>query len=837
MHFTNVRSEAYFKIIVKSKEKIRKKRFLTEWYPILSVSGMNDVIFIVKAAKDLDKKTVIIPAVLGQSLGIRDFAIIIGQGRSTVVQVKLSNTNDFISRGGVTTSTIEVDTYTMNLLRLEEGSRVEIFPATVRPAESITIAPSKKLSENDKIVIPGALKGKVLTVGDVIPITLPEAGKTLLSVEEISPRMDGVLFVSTTKIRFLRPRKRIDNLIIDVSFDDIGDYDEIKDKLRRFVITPLLHPGAYKGTGFTPSKGIIISGPRGSGKTMLVKAIVFETDVNLVYAHASDILSDSYFDSKQALESLFAEAKKKSPAILCIEDIDEIAPRRMEESYDVEKKLTSVLITLMDTLDTPGVMVIGTTSNPDRIDPALLRAGRFDKEIEIPVPDVKARLNILKVLTRDLPLYVEFERNAVEQALKKLSDKYESANTIRAKLSVVMRPSDIEELLENVDGELYKAVKDELLNDMLLNIAKKTHGFVGADLEALVREAIMVAINRLIEAGFVTDEGLLSKEGVRKLSITEYDFEEALKVVEPSALKEILIEVPEVHWDDIGGYDEVKQLLKEVIEWPLNYPELFDATGINPPKGVLLYGPPGTGKTLLAKAVATESGANFIAVKGPEVLSKWVGEGERKIREIFRKARQVAPTIIFFDEIDSIGQRRGSDKMQHVDSMINQLLTEMDGLEEKGKVVVIAATNRPDILDPALLRPGRFDRLILIPAPDEKARLEILKVHTKNVPLASDVKLKELAKKTEGYSGADLEALVREATIEAIRRVIDDIKEGMPPEVIREKVKVTAKDFEKAMKKVTPSITKSMISYYESMEKNLKSRVSSKFADEYGKFW
>jgi len=799
---------------------------------------VSDIIFIVNPSPELDKKTVLLPPMFAQKLGIQDFAVVVGHNVSTVVRVRPTDAANFKNRGGITTCIIEMDSYTAHLLRLKDGSRVELFPATIREAERLTLAPSKKLTEEDMIMVSRALEGRVFAVGDIVPLRLPNAGETLLTVESISPEdADGVVVTSSTKIHFLKPRKRAGNLIIDVGFDDIGDYDEIKDKLRRFVMTPLLHPGAYEGTGFTPSKGIIISGPRGSGKTMLVKAIVFETDVNLIYAHASDILSDSYFDSKSALEGLFAEAKKSRPSIICIEDIDEIAPRRTEESPEGERKLTSALITLMDTLNVPGVMVIGTTSNPDRIDPALLRAGRFDKEIEIPVPDVNARANILKILTRDLPLYIEFDKNAVEAILKKLGSKYESANRVRARLSIAMRPVDIEELIKNTDEELYRAVREELSTKMLLDIAKKTHGFVGADLEALVREAIMVAINRLIEAGFVTDEGGLSSEGVSRLSITKYDFEEALKVVEPSALKEILIEVPEVHWDDIGGYEDVKQLLKEVIEWPLSRPELFEATGINPPKGVLLYGPPGTGKTLLAKAVATESGANFIAVKGPEVLSKWVGEGERKIREIFRKARQVAPTIIFFDEIDSIGQRRGSDKMQHVDSMINQLLTEMDGLEEKGKVVVIAATNRPDILDPALLRPGRFDRLILIPAPNEKARLEILKVHTKNVPLASDVKLENLAKKTEGYSGADLEALVREATIEAIRRVIDEITENTPLEVIREKVRVTTKDFEKAMKKVTPSISKSMITYYEEIQKNLKGRVASKFAEDYGKFW
>jgi len=792
-----------------------------------------DVIFIVKGSSTQEKKSIVVPKPFIESRELGEYCMIKGQYGRTVVRVSPTDKNDFRFQAGITTCIVSLDTYTMHLLGLQDGDRISLLRAQVVDANTLKIAPSMRLNEEEEEAIKNILLGHVLSPGDVIPLRLSPNKSILITVMAIDPPVDGVVVNDESRLVFAKPTKVINNMVIDVSFDDIGDYADIKDKLKRFVVTPLLHPHAYEGTGFTPPKGIIISGPRGSGKTMLIKAIVFETEAHFVYAHASDILSDYYSDGKSALEDLFHDAISKTPSILCIEDIDEIAA---DETLS-GRSLAPALAALMDSLNTPGVVVIGTTSNSENIEPALKRAGRFDREIELPVPDVKARTNILKVLTRDLPIYVEFSPKAVEPILVKLSSEYPSADLVRAKLSLIMRPRDLEELIMNMDEDLYTEIKEELVTKMLADVAKKAHGFVGADLEALVREAIMVAINRLIDAGFADKEGMLSPEGASRLSLTQRDFEEALKVIDPSALKEILIEVPEVHWDDIGGYDKVKEMMKEVIEWPLSRPELFEATGISPPKGVLLYGPPGTGKTLLAKAVATESGANFIAVKGPEVLSKWVGEGERKIREIFRKARQVAPTVIFFDEIDSIGQRRGSAKMQHVDSMINQLLTEMDGMESRGKVIVIAATNRPDILDPALLRPGRFDRLILIPAPDEKARLAILKVHTAKVPLARDVSLKELAKDTEHYSGADLEALVREATIEAIRRALDEIPSGASPEEIRKKVSVTTEDFKKALKKVKPSISPEMTKYYERIEKELKSHVGSKFADDYGKFW
>ncbi|MEO2152549.1 MAG: AAA family ATPase, partial [Thermococcus sp.] len=394
------------------------------------------------------------------------------------------------------------------------------------------------------------------------------------------------------------------------------------------------------------------------------------------------------------------------------------------------------------------------------IDPALRRPGRFDREIEVGVPDKQGRKEILQIHTRGMPIEPDFRRDRVIEILEKFRGDERFRDVIEGAIEKVEKAKDEEEIkraLRELDERLYDEVKARLIDALLEELAEVTHGFVGADLAALAREAAMAALRRLIKEGKIDFEAEhIPREVLEELKVTRKDFYEALKMVEPSALREVLLEVPNVRWDDIGGLEDVKQELREAVEWPLKYPEAFQGLGITPPKGILLYGPPGTGKTLLAKAVANESEANFIAIKGPEVLSKWVGESEKNIREIFRKARQAAPTVIFIDEIDAIAPRRGTDVNRVTDRLINQLLTEMDGIQENSGVVVIGATNRPDIIDPALLRPGRFDRLILVPAPDEKARLEIFKVHTRRVPLAEDVDLAELAKKTEGYSGADI---------------------------------------------------------------------------------
>ncbi len=459
-----------------------------------------------------------------------------------------------------------------------------------------------------------------------------------------------------------------------------------------------------------------------------------------------------YGQTEENLRKIFEEAEKNAPSIIFIDEIDAIAPKREEVSGEVEKRTVAQLLSLMDGLKSRGkVVVIAATNIPHAIDPALRRAGRFDREIEIPVPDREGRLEILKIHTRNMPL-----------------DK-------------------------DVDLEW---------------LADITHGYVGADLMALCKEAAMNALRRVLPEIKWKEGEELPKDVLEKLVVKKEDFENALKVVEPSAMREVLVEIPKVKWDDIGGLEEVKQQLKEMVEWPLKYPESFEKLGITPPKGILLYGPPGCGKTLLAKAVANESGANFISVKGPELLSKWFGESEKKIRELFKRAKQVSPCIIFFDEIDALAPRRGLGMHEATERIVSQLLTEMSGIEEMKNVVIIAATNRPDLIDPALLRPGRIDRFVLVPAPDEKGRLEILKVHTRKMPL-KNVDLKELAKRTEGFSGADLEALCREAAMNALR------------ENIKAK-EVTKKHFEEALKKITPSIDQKMMKYYEKFVERTK---------------
>jgi transitional endoplasmic reticulum ATPase len=467
-------------------------------------------------------------------------------------------------------------------------------------------------------------------------------------------------------------------------------------------------------------------------------------------------MSKFYGESEERLREVFKEAQENAPAIIFIDEIDSIAPKRSEVVGEVEKRVVAQLLTLMDGIQERGkVIVIGATNRPDDIDPALRRPGRFDREIEIRPPDEKGRFEILQVHTRNMPL------------------------------------------AEDVD---------------LREIAKMTKGYTGADLAALAKEAAMASLREFMKSGKVdlNKPGEIRREILETLKVGRRHFLEAMKFVRPTLMREVYVEVPEVHWDDIGGLENVKQELREVVEWPLKYPEVFQKMGIEPPKGILLYGPPGTGKTLLAKAVATESGANFIAIRGPEVLSKWVGESEKAVREVFRRAREVAPAVVFFDEIDSIAPVRGQSFDSGVtDRIVNQLLTEMDGIVPLSNVVVLAATNRPDILDPALLRPGRFDRMIYVPPPDKEARKQILKIHIKKVPLANDVDLDRLAELTEGYTGADLAALVREAALLKLREKL-------------EPGPVEWRHFEQALKKVRPSLTRDDIARYEQMADRLK---------------
>lgn len=485
---------------------------------------------------------------------------------------------------------------------------------------------------------------------------------------------------------------------------------------------PLRHPEIFERIGIEAPKGVLLYGPPGTGKTLLAKAVANETNANFYSIGGPEIMSKFYGESEEKLREVFKQAEENSPAIIFIDEIDSIAPKREEVSGDVEKRIVSQLLTLMDGLMARGeVVVIGATNRPNAIDSALRRPGRFDREIEIGIPDKDGRFDILQIHTRGMPL------------------------------------------TDSINLEQF---------------AKVTHGFVGADLESLSKEAAMRSLRRELPK-INMEQSKIPLEVLNKIKITEKDFEDALKDIQPSALREIQVQRPNVSWEDIGGLSEVKEELSQVVEWPLKYPELFTEGDVKPPKGLLLYGPPGTGKTLIAKAVATTSESNFINIKGPELLSKWVGESEKGIREVFRKARQASPCIIFFDEIDSISPRRntGPGTDTHVtERMVSQLLTEIDGLEDLKGVIIIGATNRPDIIDEALLRPGRFDRIIEVPPPDKDARRQILLIHSKRKPLDPSCDFNKLVELTEGYTGADIEAIVNAASMASIKEHVYSLK-------------------------------------------------------------
>ncbi len=671
---------------------------------------------------------------------------------------------------------IRMDGITRKNAGVSIGDKVIVRKAYPKVATSVKLAPS-----NFSITVdPGfisyvkkKLKDTPLVEGDTVLI--PVLGQAIpFTVVQVRPQ--GIVIVSDETSITISEKPFEQAKYPRVTYEDIGGMKHIIQKIRELVELPLKHPELFKRLGIEPPKGILLYGPPGVGKTLLAKAVANETEAYFTSINGPEIMSKFYGESEQRLREIFEDAKKHAPAIIFIDEIDAIAPKRDEVIGEVERRVVAQLLTLMDGLESRGnVIVIAATNRPNAVDPALRRPGRFDREIEIPLPDKQGRLEILQIHTRSMPL-------AKDVDLQKLADM--------------------------------------------------THGYTGADLAALVREAAMNALRRYLQMIDLSQDKI-PPEILEKMEVNMDDFLKAFKDIVPSGLREIYVEVPEVHWGDIGGLEEVKEELREVVEYPLKYREVYETVGIEPPKGILLFGPPGTGKTMLAKAVATESGANFIAVRGPEILSKWVGESEKAIREIFRKARQAAPTVIFFDEIDAIAPMRGLSVDSGVtERIVNQLLAEMDGIEKLENVVVIAATNRPDILDPALLRPGRFDRLIYVPPPDKGARVEILKVHTRSVPLAEDVSLEEIAEKTEGYTGADLAALVREATLRAIREQMTDCmkkadesckkfdtecKDKVIKECMNGKgVLVEKKHFEFALKKAKPSVTADMIQFYQS---------------------
>ncbi|MCS7097914.1 MAG: CDC48 family AAA ATPase [Candidatus Methanomethyliaceae archaeon] len=634
------------------------------------------------------------------------------------------------------------------------GDAVKVSAIELKPATKLILAPAEKIifGSDFNDYVRHMLKDIPVTKGDTIPI--PVLGEALrLIVVSVQPSPSAYVTGDTEISIKEEPVKELEAAIPRVTYEDIGDLEDAKIKIREMIELPMKHPELFKHLGIEPPKGILLYGPPGCGKTLLAKAVATESGANFLSINGPEIMSKFYGESESRLREIFSEAERSAPSIIFIDEIDSIAPKREEVTGEVERRVVAQLLTLMDGLKSRGqVVVIAATNRPDAVDPALRRPGRFDREIAISMPDKKARAEILQVHLRNMPLD----------------------------------------------------------NDVNINeLAELTHGYSGADLAALAREAAMRALRRFLPK-IDLEKKTIPANILKNLKVGRCDFFEAMKDITPSALREIYVEVPEVHWDDIGGLEDVKKQLKEMAEWPVKHPELFEQMGITPPKGILLYGPPGTGKTLLAKAVATESGANFISVRGPEVLSKWVGESEKAIREIFKKARQAAPCVIFFDEIDSIAPVRGGRFDSGVtERMVNQLLSEMDGLIPLRGVVVIAATNRPDMLDPALLRPGRFDRLVYVPLPDKKAREEIFKVHTRKMPLAEDVNFSVLSEKTEGYTGADIEAICREAALNALR-------EEMKPK------KVEMRHFEAALKIIPRSVSSEDIRRYEALKETLK---------------
>ncbi len=737
---------------------------------------------------DVNKGIVRIDSKLMGEIGVKsgDIVEIIGE-RNTV------GIADRAYPGDIGLNIIRMDGILRRNAKTGIGEIVKINKVTVEEAKRIVIAPARK---GIRISAPPnafrqSLLGRAVTKGDIISLGGARRRHRTMSghplfddlfsslednmmsgfpfgdikfiVVESNPKKPVIITDQTEVVLNPQSVQVKEESVPEVTYEDIGGLQEEIKKIREMVELPLKHPEIFERLGIEAPKGVLLNGPPGTGKTLLAKAVANETNANFILINGPEVMSKFYGQSEENLRKKFEDAEKNAPSIIFIDEIDAIAIKREESRGEVERRVVAQLLSLMDGLKSRGkVVVIAATNIPDQIDPALRRPGRFDREIEIGVPDKAGRLNILKIHTRNMPL---------------------------------------------------KEVKLE-------QIAEVTYGFVGADLAALAKETAMIVLRKVLPELSLKEEKEIPKELLERLMIAHEDFMDALKVVRPSAMREVLVEVPNIHWDDVGGHEDVKQELKEAVEWPLKNPDAFGRLGIEPPRGILLYGPPGTGKTMLAKAVANESDANFILVKGPELLSRWVGESEKAVREVFKKARQTSPTIIFFDEIDSLAPRRGAGGDSNVtERVVNQLLTEMDGLEEMHDVVVVAATNRPDIIDTALLRPGRFDRIIMTHVPDEGMRKRIFEVHTKNMPLLPDVDLAKLASLTENYVGADIEAVCREAAILSLRADIAATKVGMP-------------HFEGALDKVKPSVTKEIEKAYEELQDKFKAARARQLAME-----
>lgn len=745
---------------------------------------------------DVNKGVVRIDSGYMKQIGIREGHIVEVKGHRSTVAVA-----DRALPGDIGMSIIRMDGLLRRNARTGIGEVVSVKKAEVQEAKKITIALAKEgvvMSTNNPAIFKLGLLGKPVVKGDIVALGSPRRQSSMSEVNKVidmfgrmkgdegfsgmfgladlkfivldaQPKQGPVMITENTIIEYRKEGvelKEDESPTFEFSYEDVGGLEEEIKKIREMVELPLKHPEVFQRLGIEPPKGLLLHGPPGTGKTLMAKAVANETNSNFYVINGPEIMSKFYGESEANLRKIFDEAEKNSPSIIFFDEIDAIASKREESKGEVERRVVAQMLALMDGLKSRGkVVVIAATNIPNSLDPALRRPGRFDRELVIGVPQTEGRLNILKIHTRNMPL-------AKDVSLKRL--------------------------------------------------AEVTHGFVGADLASLTREAAMNVLRRLLPELKLDEEEPISDEVLERLRIKMDDFKEALKTVRPSALREVMIETSKVTWGDVGGLENVKQELREAVEWPLKHKDSFKRLGVKPPRGVLLYGPPGTGKTLMAKAVAHEAESNFISVKGPEMLSKWVGESEKAVREIFKKARQASPSIVFFDEIDSIAPRRiaGSDSDHHTtERVVNQLLTEMDGLQEMADIVIVAATNRPDILDTALLRPGRFDRIILVGVPDKKAREAIFKVHTKGMPLAKEVDINKLVDKTDGYVGADIESVCKEAAILALRR---DMKSK----------DIKMKDFEEALKKVSPSVNKDVQKAYEDLQKHFRSAAGERMKDE-----
>ncbi|MDH3610718.1 MAG: CDC48 family AAA ATPase [Nitrosopumilus sp.] len=650
------------------------------------------------------------------------------------------------------TGLIKIDGITRQNIGAGIGDKISVKPVEAVHAEQIVLSPTEKVSIEglQEYMIYNYLN-HVFTTGDTIALSTQMGGRIQFIITSTKPSKP-VIVTENTVFKLGPMTKAIDSSVPRITYDELGGLKNEVQKIREMVELPMRHPELFEKIGVEAPKGVLLYGPPGTGKTLLAKAVAGETNAHFISLSGPEIMGKHYGESEERIRDIFKQAEENAPSIIFIDEIDSIAPKREEVSGELEKRIVSQLLTLMDGMKSRGkVIVIAATNRPDSLDPALRRPGRLDREIEIGIPDAEGRFDILSIHTRGMPI-------------------------------------------------------DDTVD--LKQISKTTHGFVGADLEVLSKEAAMRSLRRILPE-IDLDEDKISTEILQKIKITSEDFLDALKEVRPSALREVQVQIPNVSWDDVGGLAELKEELREAIEWPIKYKEAFDFVDVESPKGILLHGPPGTGKTLIAKALAKMTESNFISIKGPELLSKWVGESEKGVREIFRKARQAAPCIIFLDEVDALVPRRGSGGSEsHVtENVVSQILTEIDGLEELHDVLIIGATNRLDIVDEALLRPGRFDRIIEVPNPDSKGREQIFKIHTKKKPLAEDVNISKLVELTDGFNGAEIAAVANRAGISALKKYADGKSQNI------KEIKVTQKDLLDAIDKVKPRKTESPMTH------------------------